>query len=110
MLLQIIKYWRGNCLIQIKCNNRLDNFELHLIKHRNIEENDTMTALAIIDLNTSKELDTTAMAKLIGGFSHGYGVYDHYDQGSWKLIYRNSFRTRLAKNGKLYHAIQYQYA
>ena len=68
-----------------------------------------MTTLVLNDLNISKELDVNAMANVIGGFSHGYGKYDHYDQGSWKLIYRNSFRTRLAKNGKLYHAIQYQY-
>ncbi len=68
-----------------------------------------MNTLVLNDLNISKELDSKAMAGVIGGFSHGYGVYDHFDRGSWKLIYRNSFRTRLAKNGKLYHAIQYQY-
>ena len=68
-----------------------------------------MTTLVLNELNTSKELDSKAWSSVIGGFSHGYGVYVKYDRGSSKLIYRNSFRTRLAKNGKLYHAIQYQY-
>jgi hypothetical protein len=37
-------------------------------------------------LNISKELDSNkAMASVIGGFSHGYGVYDHYGRGSWKF-------------------------
>ena len=67
-------------------------------------------AITIHDLDVSKDLDKTAMSHILGGFSHGYGSYDHFDQGSWKLIYSNSFRTRLAKGGKLYHAIQYQYS
>jgi hypothetical protein len=49
------------------------------------------------------------MSNILGGFSHGYGSHDHFSQTGWKLIYSNSFRTQLAKGGKLYHAIQYQY-
>ena len=68
-----------------------------------------MTTLVINDLNISKELDSKAMAGVIGGFSHGYGNYDKFDRGSWKLIYRNAYRARVYKNGKRYHAIQYHY-
>jgi hypothetical protein len=69
-----------------------------------------MTAtIAIHDLDVSKDLDKAAMSNILGGFRHGYGSYDHFDRGSWKMIYRDSFRTRLAKGGRLYHAIQYQY-
>ncbi len=41
-----------------------------------------MTTSVLSDLNISKEMDSKAMANVIGGFSHGYGVYDKYDQGS----------------------------
>jgi hypothetical protein len=43
-----------------------------------------MPTLILNDLNISQELDSQAMAGVGGGFNHGYGVYDHYDQGSWK--------------------------
>jgi hypothetical protein len=75
-----------------------------------VAENQAITSLALNDLNNSKELASKVMVTVIGGFIYDCGVYDQLRSRLLEVaLYRISFRTLWATNGRLYHTIQYQY-
>ena len=65
--------------------------------------------LSIRDLPYNKELSKKAMEAVFGGH-HGIGNYDHSHLSSWRMYYRRAFRVNVARGGRLYRAIQYQYS